>query len=48
MNTSTFFRIASFGAACVMTLTIMVGVNSMALNEPAPVAMARAASAPAT
>lgn len=48
MNTSTFFRLASFSAACVMTLAIMVGVNSMALDAQAPVTMAKAASAPNT
>ncbi len=46
MNTRLLFRIASFSVACTTTLAILIGVNTLATVEPAPVSMARAASAP--
>ncbi|MEW6704007.1 MAG: hypothetical protein AB1430_04065 [Pseudomonadota bacterium] len=42
MNTSLGLRLASFSAACVMTLAILVGVHSMAITAPAPDMLAQA------
>jgi hypothetical protein len=45
MTTSTFAaRFASFSAACAITLTVLLGVNSMASDTPAQVWMAKAAA----
>ena len=43
MTTSTTSRLASFTAACAVTLTLLMGVSSMAVAEPAPSWMAKAA-----
>jgi hypothetical protein len=43
MNTPIASRLAALGAAFTVTLALLVGVSSMAVTEPAPAWIAKAA-----
>jgi hypothetical protein len=46
MNSSLISRLASFGAACAMTLALLVGVTTMSTTQAAPVWIAKSAACP--